>query len=102
MDCDGVVLTSPAWQTADLVREMDPKLAEALLAIPFTSSAVACMVYDRARLPPLPEGFGFVVRALQYGGLFFEDDKSGTLPEAMAALEKGLNQYFEREGIELP
>jgi hypothetical protein len=46
------------------------------------------------------EGFGFVVRAIDYGGVVFEDDKPNTLAEAMAALEKGLAEYFEREGIE--
>ena len=35
------------------------------------------------------ESFGFVVRALSYGGLIFEDDRPDTLAEAMAALEKG-------------
>jgi len=29
------------------------------------------------------------------------NDKPGTLAEAMAALEKGLAAYFEREGIEV-
>jgi hypothetical protein len=47
------------------------------------------------------EMFGFVARALDYGGLAFEDDKPDTLAEALAALEKGLREYFEREGIEL-
>jgi hypothetical protein len=47
------------------------------------------------------EMFGFVVRALDYGGLVFEDHKPDTLAEAMAALEKGLKEYFEREGIEI-
>lgn len=46
------------------------------------------------------EGFGFVVRALDYGGLAFEDDKPDTFAEAMAALEQGLAEYFKREGIE--
>ncbi len=46
------------------------------------------------------ESFGFVVRALDYGGLVFEDDKPDALAEAMAALEKGLAEYSEREGIE--
>jgi hypothetical protein len=45
------------------------------------------------------ESFGFLVRALDYGGLVFEDDKADTLAEAMVALEKGLAEYFEREGI---
>ena len=30
-----------------------------------------------------------------------EDNRPGTLAEAMAALEKGLAEYFEREGIEV-
>ena len=46
------------------------------------------------------EGFGFIVRAIDYGGVVFEDDKPGTLAEAMVALEKGLSEYFEREEIE--
>jgi hypothetical protein len=46
------------------------------------------------------EGFGFVVRALDYGGLAFEDDRPGTLAEALAALEDGLARWFEEEGTE--
>jgi hypothetical protein len=46
------------------------------------------------------EMFGFVVRALDYGGLAFEDDKPDTLAEALASLERGLAEYFERGGIE--
>jgi hypothetical protein len=47
------------------------------------------------------EGFGFVVRALDYGGLVFEDDRPETLAEAMAVLEKGLREWFEEQGEEL-
>jgi hypothetical protein len=47
------------------------------------------------------EMFGFVVRALDYGGLAFEDDKPDTLAEAMAALEKGLRKWFDEQGIAL-
>ena len=46
------------------------------------------------------EGFGFTVRAIDYGGLVFEDDRAETLAEAMAVLDQGLAEYFEREGIE--
>lgn len=45
------------------------------------------------------EGFGFIVRAIDYGGVVFEDGKPGTLAEAMAVLEKGLAEYFENEGV---
>jgi hypothetical protein len=47
------------------------------------------------------EGFGFVVRALDYGGLVFEDDRPDTLAEAMAALEKGLRKWYKEEGTDL-
>jgi hypothetical protein len=44
------------------------------------------------------EGFGFVVRAIDYGGVVFEDDTPKTMAEAMARLEKGLAEYFEERG----
>jgi hypothetical protein len=47
------------------------------------------------------ESFGFVVRALGYGGLDYEDDTPETLAEAMVVLEAGLSKWFEEQGIEL-
>jgi hypothetical protein len=47
------------------------------------------------------ETFGFVVRALDYGGMVFEDDKPDTFAEALAALEKGLTEYFQRVEIDM-
>ena len=47
------------------------------------------------------EGFGFSVRALDYGGLVFEDDKPDTLAEAMASLEDGLRKWFMEQRIDL-
>jgi hypothetical protein len=47
------------------------------------------------------EGFGFVVRAIGYGGLDFEDDRPDTLAEAMTVLEAGLARWFEEQGVNL-
>ncbi len=47
------------------------------------------------------EGFGIVVRAMDYGGLVFEGDKPRKLAEAMAALEIGLTKWFEKQRIEV-
>jgi hypothetical protein len=44
------------------------------------------------------EGFGFVTRAVGYGGLNFEDDTPDSLAEAMAVLEAGLTQWFQEQG----
>jgi hypothetical protein len=46
------------------------------------------------------EGFGFVVRAIGYGGIDFDDDTPDTLAEAMAVLEAGLARWLEEQGIE--
>ena len=47
------------------------------------------------------EMFGFVARALDYGGLTFEDDRCDTLAEALAALEEGLRKWFDEQGVGL-
>jgi hypothetical protein len=47
------------------------------------------------------EGFGFVVRAIGYGGLDFEDDGPETLAEALATLEAGLIRWFKEQGTEI-
>ena len=40
---------------------------------------------------------GFVVRALDDGGVVFEDDKPRTFAEALQALEKGLDEWYRDE-----
>lgn len=46
------------------------------------------------------EGFGFLVRVLDYGGVVFEDERPTTLADAMAALEERLKRWFEEQGSE--
>jgi hypothetical protein len=46
------------------------------------------------------ESFGFVVRAIGYGGVDFEDDTPETLAEGIAALEQGLLRWFKEEMLE--
>jgi hypothetical protein len=44
------------------------------------------------------EGFGFVVRAIGYGGIDFDGDTPETLAGAMSVLEAGLVRWFEERG----
>jgi hypothetical protein len=44
--------------------------------------------------------YGFVVRAIGYGGLNFEDDTAESLSEAMAILDAGLTRWFKDQGVE--
>jgi hypothetical protein len=47
------------------------------------------------------EMFGYISRAVDDGGVVFEDDRPDTLAEAMAALEKGLAGWFKEQGIDI-
>jgi protoporphyrinogen/coproporphyrinogen III oxidase len=60
---DGVIAATPAWAAGVLLRPVDPQLGEELSDIPYSSSITVNLLYDEARLGPLPEGFGFLVPA---------------------------------------
>ena len=63
---DGVLVASPAWVAGELLGTVDPELGSALGGIPYSSSITVNLVYDEARLGPLPEGFGFLVPASEH------------------------------------
>ncbi|HSD49476.1 MAG TPA: protoporphyrinogen oxidase [Actinomycetota bacterium] len=58
---DAVVLATPAFVAADLVRGIDPAAAEALGAIPYASTGLALLVYPEGTAQALPDATGFVV-----------------------------------------
>jgi oxygen-dependent protoporphyrinogen oxidase len=62
---DAVIVASPAWAASALLSGVDPVLAEELSAIPYSSSITVNLIYDEAQLGRLPEGFGFLVPAVE-------------------------------------
>jgi oxygen-dependent protoporphyrinogen oxidase len=60
---DAVIAASPAWAAGVLLGGVDAALGEELGAIPYSSSITVNLVYEEAKLGPLPEGFGFLVPA---------------------------------------
>lgn len=60
---DAVILASPAWAAGALLEPVDAELGAELKGIPYSSSITVNLVYDEAKLRPLPEGFGFLVPA---------------------------------------
>ena len=61
----GVIVATPAYVAADLVRGLDAALAANLEAIPYASSAIVTLGYGRADVPHRLDGFGFVVPAVE-------------------------------------
>jgi oxygen-dependent protoporphyrinogen oxidase len=58
---DAVIVASPAWAAGMLLAPVDAALGEELSAIPYSSSITINLVYDEAKIPALPDGFGFLV-----------------------------------------
>jgi oxygen-dependent protoporphyrinogen oxidase len=64
-DYDAVILASPAWAAGKLLAATDALLGDKLTAIPYSSSITVNLVFDESQLGPLPEGFGFLVPAVE-------------------------------------
>ena len=62
---DAAIIATPAWAAAEILRGVDGALSEELEKIPYSSSVTMNLVYDGADLDPLPEGFGFLVPAVE-------------------------------------
>jgi oxygen-dependent protoporphyrinogen oxidase len=58
-----VILSTPAYVTADLVDPIDGGVAEILRRIPYASSATISLGYNRAVLGKTPAGHGYIIPA---------------------------------------
>lgn len=61
MEADLVIITTPSFITARIIKEMDPKLSEILLTIPYVSSATVSLAYHRCQIDHPLDGFGFII-----------------------------------------
>jgi oxygen-dependent protoporphyrinogen oxidase len=62
---DAVVIATPAWAAAQILMPVDRELSQELNQIPYSSSVTINLVFDGADLDPLPQGFGFLVPAVE-------------------------------------
>jgi oxygen-dependent protoporphyrinogen oxidase len=58
--CDAVIVTTPAFVSADLLEPIAPTASAALRAIPYASTAVALLVYPEGTDASLPATSGFI------------------------------------------
>jgi oxygen-dependent protoporphyrinogen oxidase len=61
LQADGVILATPAYVTADLVSKLDPEMASALRAIPYSSTATVSVAYPLSDVPRPLDGYGYVI-----------------------------------------
>jgi protoporphyrinogen/coproporphyrinogen III oxidase len=58
-------MAAPAWAAGGLLAPVDAALGSELGDIPYSSSITINLVYDETRIGQLPEGFGFLVPAVE-------------------------------------
>jgi len=62
---DALIMAAPAWVAGALLTPIDPALGGELSGIPYSSSITINLVYDESKIGLLPEGFGFLVPAVE-------------------------------------
>jgi oxygen-dependent protoporphyrinogen oxidase len=61
----GVILATPAFQTAEMLGAIAKQAAEELNQIPYASTATVNLAYRREDFPRVPDSFGFVVPTVE-------------------------------------
>lgn len=65
LDADGVILATPAFETAEMFGAIAKNIAEELNKIPYASTATVNLAYRTEAFPHAPHSFGFVVPAIE-------------------------------------
>lgn len=58
---DAVIVATPAFVSAELIRALSPEAAALLAAIPYASTATVSLAYAQSDLGSMVRGYGFVV-----------------------------------------
>ena len=66
---DGICLALPAQRSADLLEDLDPRLAARLRSVVHASTATVNLAYPAADIPAAMDGFGFLVPAVEKGAM---------------------------------
>jgi oxygen-dependent protoporphyrinogen oxidase len=61
MQAQAVILATPAYASADMVREFDSRLAHALLEIEYVSTATVSLAFDKGQIDHPLRGHGYVI-----------------------------------------
>jgi len=110
LSADGVILATPAFHTAQLVKDLDLPLAEQLGSISYSSAATVNMAFRREHIPHRLNGFGFVVPHIEkrkiIAGSFSSVKYAGRAPDGHVLLRAFVGgalqaELFERDDQEI-
>src|SRR5262249_54252266 len=101
LQADGVVLATPAFQTARMVQALSSGLAAHLSSISYSSTATVSLAYRREQVPHPLNGFGFVVPRIEnrsiIAGSFSSVKYPGRAPEGHVLLRTFVGGSLQEE-----
>ena len=100
LPADGVVLATPTYQTARLLRAFQPETASLLDGIPYASTATISMAYPTESIGSQIRGFGFVVPRKEQRPLLAATWTSLKWPDRSRAGETLIRCYIGGRGRE--
>jgi protoporphyrinogen/coproporphyrinogen III oxidase len=105
IEADAICLTTPAYISAELLREIHPSLATTLAEIKYESSATVNFAFRRNKVGNALDGFGFVVPFIEQRSLIactFSSVKfSGRAPDDCVLLRAFVGGALQREVLDL-
>jgi oxygen-dependent protoporphyrinogen oxidase len=106
LDADLVVVATPSFAAAGMLRSVQGDIADILEGIPYSSMTVACFGYERERLEHNLDGFGFLIPKAEgmatLGTLWDSSIFDNRAPEGHVLLRSMLGGACFPEYIELP
>jgi len=105
IEADAIVVATPAWSAAPLVRSMDPELTSVLGEIPSASLAVVHSGFRTLALGDQPAGFGFLVPRRQgariLGTLWISQIFDGRAPKGASLMTTMVGGAHDPSAVEL-
>lgn len=100
LPADAVVLTTPTFQTARMLRSFQPETASLLNGIPYASTATISLAYETEAVDSRIQGYGFVVPRKEQRPLLAATWSSLKWPERSKAGETLIRCYVGGRGRE--
>jgi oxygen-dependent protoporphyrinogen oxidase len=106
IDADALILATPAYASADLLRTFDPWLADLLNRIPYVSTATITLGYRTADLNPQSAGRGFVIPLVENRELtavtWATNKFAGRAPDGIALVRGFVGRAGREAVVDLP
>lgn len=64
-EAEEVVLATPAYVSAEILKDVNPTLSKSLREIPYVDSAAVILAFRKSEVPPLPSGTGFLIPPIE-------------------------------------